>query len=160
MVQIKFIPIFPKKAMGLLTTSREMNAAMNKETVEFERLFRQVSDGFADTEVSYDRSVSVISDDLTGKTSTDDEVMAHLNFGTDTRWAVMSNDWASKTSPGRLSSSSGQGHVVVRGRQAMQARGIRPKPGIKARAWDKAIAKQRRGPFKRNMQEAIKRGTS
>jgi len=160
MVQLKFIPILPKKAMGIITTSRELRAAMKQETAEIESLFKQVSDGFDETHVSYNKNVSVIGDDLIGKTFTDNEIMAHLNFGTHTRWAVMSSDWASKTSPGNLSSGSGQGRAVVRGRRAMQARGIQPRPGITARAWDKEVVKRRRVPFRKNMQEAIKRGTA
>ena len=153
MAQLKFIPIVPKKAIGLLTLSREMRAEMKKETEEIEKLFRNVSDGFDNTDVSYEKNVSVVGDDLTGATFTDNEIMGYLNDGTDERWAVMSSDWSSKTARGRLSSTSGSGRVVRRGKRNM----TRPRPGIEPRQFDKAIVKVRRKPFRRNMQLAIRK---
>lgn len=79
-----------------------------------------------------------------------------LNDGTPIRWAVMSNDWKSKTKPGRLPSSGGSGKVVIAGRNAMQKRNIQPRPGIKARGWTKTISRQNTRRFPNRITLAIK----
>ncbi len=79
-----------------------------------------------------------------------------LNGGTSLRWALMSSDWKSKTKPRRLKSGRGQGRVVIVGRRAMQARGIRPRPGIKERGWIDIIEKKTSKPFKSLMTLAIR----
>lgn len=69
----------------------------------------------------------------------DDEsvrIWHYLNGGTSERWAVMSNDWSSKTRPQSLMSGSGSGEAVVTGKGSMMALGYEnPKPGIYERAW-------------------------
>lgn len=75
----------------------------------------------------------------------DGETYSYLNFGTSIRWALMTGNWKSKTKPGRIGSGPGRGRVIVAGRRAMTRRGIRPRPGIKARHFDKQIVK-RDGP--------------
>lgn len=81
-----------------------------------------------------------------------------LDEGTKIRWAVMSGNWKSKTTPGKLASGRGRGRVVIAGRRAMQRRNIRPRPGIKAREWTETLRKQRRRPFTRAMIKATNRG--
>lgn len=65
-----------------------------------------------------------------------------LNSGTSIRWALMSQDWSSKTSPGTLRSTSGSGQVLIKGMGAMAKRGIAPRPGIEARDWTGIISKR------------------
>lgn len=72
----------------------------------------------------------------------DDRVYSFINYGTSIRWAVMSSDWRSKTRPGSIRPRSGRGKPVVIGRRAMTRRGISPKPGIRARRFDKAIVER------------------
>ena len=97
---------------------------------------------------------------LTGPTGSDDAVnkWRWLDEGTRIRWAVMSRDWRSKTRPGHFGSGSGSGRVVIAGRRAMQARNIRPRPGIEARNWSEILSKRRKQPFSRRMIQAIQRG--
>lgn len=87
---------------------------------------------------------------------TDDPIYRYLDEGTRIRWAVMSKDWKSKTRPRVIGSSAGQGRVVIAGKRAMLRRGIRPRPGIKAREFAKTIQRMREKPFKRRMERAMK----
>jgi hypothetical protein len=80
-----------------------------------------------------------------------------LNDGTPIRWAVMSNDWKSKTKPGNLGSGGGSGRVVIAGRRAMTQRNIQPRPGIKARGWTKTIGRQNTRRFPNRITMAIRR---
>jgi len=83
-----------------------------------------------------------------------------LDQGTKIRWALMSRDWRSKTTPHKYQSGRGSGRVLIAGRRAMQARGIRPRPGIQARGWSEDLTKQRKGPFTHNMIKAMQRGAA
>lgn len=80
-----------------------------------------------------------------------------LNGGTKKRWALMSGNWRSKTSPGKFGSGPGRGRVVIAGRRAMQRRGIAARPGIEARDWTGKLEKQRKKPYMRNMIKAANR---
>jgi hypothetical protein len=76
-----------------------------------------------------------------------------LDQGTDVRYAVMSEDWISKTTPGALQSGQGEGTVVVRGRNAP------PMPGIQPRGWSRIIADMRQSPFEQAAQRAVREAT-
>jgi hypothetical protein len=96
---------------------------------------------------------------LTGPVGSEMQVQKFvwLDKGTRIRWAVMSRDWQSKTRPGRLNSGPGSGRVVIAGRRAMQARNIRPRPGIEARNWTEIVASRRKRPYQRAMVKAMQR---
>lgn len=97
---------------------------------------------------------------VTGPTGSDRAVnkWLWLNNGTKIRWALMSRDWRSKTTPRQFKSGRGAGRVVVAGRRYMQAHGIPPRPGIEAREWTVLLSKRRKQPFTRRMIQAMKRG--
>lgn len=80
-----------------------------------------------------------------------------LDKGTSIRWALMSSDWKSKTSPGKLAASGGSGRVVIAGRSAMQKRNIAPRPGIKARGWSKTVVRQNQRRFPNRIGAAIRK---
>lgn len=82
-----------------------------------------------------------------------------LDQGTKIRWALMSRDWRSKTTRRSFSSRPGEGRAVLRGRRAMLAAGIGPRPGIEAREWTNLLMENRKRPFQRNMGKAVRRGT-
>lgn len=84
---------------------------------------------------------------------TDDRIYGFLDEGTDERWALMSQDFVAKTKTGWIGSSSGAGHVVVRG-GLMQKLGLPAQPGIEARLWGETITKQMRPGFLEVMQIA------
>lgn len=74
-----------------------------------------------------------------------------LNFGTSVRYAQLSEDWESKTVPGRLRTGQGAGRVV-------RIDVNNPQPGIEARGWSGIIAEDWRPKFRARMQEALRRG--
>lgn len=77
-----------------------------------------------------------------------------LNGGTSVRWAVMSPDWKSKTTPGTLKSGRGRGRVLAVGKKRLR----RPRPGIEARNWTKIIFDTRSPEFAEIMDFANKKG--
>ena len=85
-----------------------------------------------------------------------DKAYYFVSKGTKKRWAVMSSDWRSKTKPKRIPSGKGRGRAVLIGKRAMQRRGMRARPGIKGRKFDKQIAKKRKREFIRDMRGAMK----
>lgn len=91
---------------------------------------------------------------------TDNEIYNYLDQGTRIRWALMSQDWRSKTTPRRIGSGPGAGRVIIAGRRAMQRRGIGPRPGIKAREFSETIRKRRKKKFTQGMIGAMRRGAN
>lgn len=75
-----------------------------------------------------------------------------LDQGTRVRFAQLSKDWVSKTSPGSLRSGAGAGMVLARGHKAGAHR------GIEARHWSELINKMIKKGFQRRIQEAVTRG--
>lgn len=69
--------------------------------------------------------------------TTDDKIFHFLNEGTSKRYALMSKDWRSKTSPGMKASKAGRGRVLYIGKRKPWKRSRKrwPRPGIKARRW-------------------------
>ena len=84
---------------------------------------------------------------------TDDKIYKFIDEGTKVRYATMSPDWISKTTPRVIGSGAGRGRVLF-------VRKDRPRPGIEAREFSKIIEKQRKKPFQRAMQEAMKKGAA
>jgi len=64
--------------------------------------------------------------DLFASVTTEDPIFGYLNDGTGVRYATMTDDFIPKTTPGALSSGSGQGGVQYVNRKI-------PRPGIEAR---------------------------
>lgn len=153
MAKIRFRPVVPKR-MNIRQMGRAIERALILEGNSIESLYRNVSDGFSSS-ATY-KKTNIRSFRATGiRVSTDDVRMVNLDTGTNTRWAVMSKDFQPKTSVRRLSTRSGSGRTVIRGRKAMTARGIRPRPGIKARKFSEEIVAQRQRPFADRVQNAI-----
>jgi hypothetical protein len=80
-----------------------------------------------------------------------------LNQGTRIRWALMSRDWQSKTTPRFVGAGRGQGRVLIAGRRAMMARGIPARPGIIAREWTVLIQERRKDKFRSRLIDALQR---
>lgn len=74
-----------------------------------------------------------------------------LDEGTAIRHAILSDDWVSKTWPGRFVSGAGQGRVV-----AIDAN--YPGAGIEPRDFSEQIAKEMEKTFADDIQKAINRG--
>jgi hypothetical protein len=79
---------------------------------------------------------------------TDNRIYFFLHEGTKVRYAILSPDWKSKTTPRRLSSGQGRGRVIFISKKF-------PQPGIKAREWTDVIIRQRKRPYKKNMQSIM-----
>lgn len=75
-----------------------------------------------------------------------------LDQGTRVRYAHLSSDWESKTTPRTLSVGRGAGYVIARGRRAGAHR------GIEARGWSDLITQRMRKTFQRKVQQAVTDG--
>ncbi len=80
---------------------------------------------------------------------TNDDIYRFLNDGTAIRYATMTNPFAPKTEPGVIGSQAGVGRLNYISR-------ARPRPGIIAREFDKAIAERfQQGRLAEILQEEI-----
>lgn len=153
MARITIHPIIPKK-MNLDAYRAAVTRALLEEGRTIQQEYEKISNGW-DSPVQYDGKLIV--NKLTAKItiSTVDPRMVFLDLGTSHRWAVMSSDFKAKTRPGVIGSRRGAGQVVIRGQVAMETRGIKARPGIKAREFSITIAKRREKPFERKVQNEI-----
>jgi len=130
MTTIRLEKIIPKG--GLFDEAKLMKALDNTVT------------GIAkDIKVDLDASVSTFSNapkakhKLYGRWGRDiyleDERVTWLNDGTRVRYATMTPGFVAKSVPRTLASRPGRGGVLYVNRN-------RPRPGIKAREWDKTVA--------------------
>lgn len=74
-----------------------------------------------------------------------------LDGGTEVRYAIMSRDWRSKTTPGFIGSGPGRGRKVF-------VDVDNPQPGIEARGWGVKILKEFRPEFVAAMKAALAAG--
>lgn len=129
---------------------------LKNEGKQMRLLYEKVDNSWSKP-VRFRTDLRVAGNDAEVRISTKDIRFISLDLGTKTRWAVMSNPFKPKTQVRKLRSFRGQGKPIIRGKQAMQARGISPRPGIKARGWSIEVRKLRRPIFFRNMRRAMKR---
>lgn len=76
---------------------------------------------------------------------TDDEIYSYLNYGTAVRTVAVSEDWQSKTEPGRFRPTAGAGSIVGGGIF----------PGISARNFDEMVADRFEATFEEAMIDAM-----
>jgi hypothetical protein len=81
---------------------------------------------------------------------TDDQQYFWINAGTSVRYAHMTRNFSPKTAPGIIGSMGGSGGLAFISKK-------HPRPGIKAREFDKAIAKTWEPILARALQDAINR---
>lgn len=151
-----------KKKLDIKGVQRELEKMMKDEGKIQQRELRKTRAGRL-AAIDFEVLLDIDSDGITvitGPTGPDNlvKIWQYLNEGTARRWALMSSDWRSKTTPGEFRTRSGSGRVLIAGRRAMQARGIGPRPGIKARGWIDLLQKRRKGPFTQAAIEAMRRG--
>ena len=151
-IQVKVIK---PKAMNVNVFRRAVDKSLDEGA-------KVIDKSFAGTMTTFKRKFPIVV--KKGKSKriiwVDSDIYFYVSAGTRIRWALMSSDWKSKTRPGRLKPGSGGGRVVVAGRRYMQRKGIPPRPGIRARNFDKQIVK-RDGPkiqklFDRNIAQAAR----
>jgi len=156
MARISLKAIIPKK-MNIAKYEKELRKVAEKETKAIEKEFRKVSDNFSGSDPrhserpTYTKKVEIKGGRLIASAFTNEARMSWLNWGTDERWAIMSDDWQSKTRVLRLNTRAGGGRVVARGRRAMSA----PRKGITARRFDIAVRLKRTIPFQLNTAKAM-----
>lgn len=83
------------------------------------------------------------------------DIWRYLEGGTKMRWALMGKGFRPKTRRAFLGSSRGRGGAVIVGKRAMMARGIKARPGIKARNWRAEVIRERSRKFKGLMQRVF-----
>jgi hypothetical protein len=88
---------------------------------------------------------------------TDYKIYAYVDGGTEKRYALMSDDWESKTTPGVLEPGEGQGIVELYGEGFKKVFGDNPRPGIVARDFSKQIYDIENPMFRRDMYNASRR---
>lgn len=156
------VKIIKAKKMNIKQVKRELEKEAQNQARIVERKYADTTKSWKGAKPKFDSIIDIGNEIaiLTGPTGSDEAVnkFIWLDEGTKIRWALMSSNWKSKTSPGRLSSGGGRGKVIIAGRRAMRKRGIGPRPGIKARNWTVTLQKQRRVPFTRAMIQATNRG--
>jgi hypothetical protein len=152
-MEIKFGTITPK-SLNVSAYRRGVETALRLEGNTIEALYKGVSDGFSEP-AAYRKRLSKTGRRWEMKVSTRDKRMIFLDKGTKTRWAVMSSDFKPKTQKRKLRSRRGSGGPIIRGRSAMQARNIAPRPGVEAREFSEEIVDQRKNKFPERVQNAI-----
>jgi hypothetical protein len=91
---------------------------------------------------------------------TDSDIYRFVDGGTEVRFALMSKDWESKTSPGKLSPVLGAGNVELYGDGYIKVFGQdNPRPGITPRMFSDIIYNAEIGLFRKNLANASRRGT-
>lgn len=91
----------------------------------------------------FEQEVKREGDVIRAQVHTDHVLYFFLNDGTSVRYATMSDDFIPKTEPGLIGSGPGRGRPVYVDRN-------KPRPGIEARKWDRAIA-HKHGPIARRI---------
>lgn len=96
----------------------------------------------------HEMSMSQTKAEIKATNLTDDRIYFFIHEGTRVRYAVLSKDWQSKTTPGIINSRAGRGKVLFVSKK-------HPRPGIEARGWTDIIIRNRKGPFKTAMQRRM-----
>lgn len=141
MKAIKAKPILGNKALSLkpvLKKYAELTVAEMKKTVE---TWNDVNPTF-----EYDLEADSVhigpADDQAG------QIWQYLNDGTDIRYAIMSEDFEAKTTPGVVGSTAGVGGLTHFDFE-------NPKPGIEAREWTEVIGDELESNFTTDVQKLI-----
>lgn len=136
---------------------------LKEEGKELRKLLTQPTTTWS-TAVRFRTDTRVAGNRAEVKVTTKDKRFVFLDLGTKKpRWAVMNKDFRPKTTVRSLKAGRGSGNTgrfggtVIRGRTHMQNRGIRGRPGIKARNFSIEARKIRRPLFFVAMRAAMAR---
>lgn len=147
MPQIKTTAILPAKfnldfALAMLADGVQTEG--ETEQKEYEKTTRTWR-----REPKHELEFSQTKAEIKAMNRTNDKIYYFLHDGTKVRYAVLSSDWQSKTTPRVLNSGPGRGKVLFVSKK-------RPMPGIKAREWTDVIIRKRKQPYKKDMQNVMK----
>jgi hypothetical protein len=165
---LEFKPIPKKGALkfNIKGMSKALRKALEVEGKVHKRMLRWTTRRWEGSKPQFVSKVSVSSTRLwvttaprgkyppTGQTAS--SIWWYLEEGTEIRWALMSDDWRSKTVSARLRSRGGRGKVLIAGKRAMMKRNIGPRPGIEPRNWRAEINRLRSRKFKGMLQRVFK----
>lgn len=155
MARIKIASIKPR-LMNLARYQAAVEVGLREEGKEIAKFLRKPTRTWRKPKPSFKTTFSRRSAfDASVRVVTSDKRYVNLDRGTKKRWAVMSTGFSPKTTSNSLSSRRGSGKAVIRGRRAMQARGIRPMPGIRPRKFTTEVRKQRIAPFIKRMERSF-----
>jgi hypothetical protein len=157
MPEIDVRAILPKNgvSLNLAVFKREVSLFLTKIGVRVKKSFQITVRGYS-TPISF--KIKTEKEGLS--ISTDSKVYYYLSLGTKRRWAVMSKDWKSKTSPNSLRVGTGRGRSVILGKRAMLSRRIAPRKGIEARNFHILIAEAENSRFFIDFLKVIKSSIS
>jgi hypothetical protein len=163
----QFEPIKPALRFDIRGIREEIRKGLEREAKEHRRLLREtvatwdgIKPHFTTKTIVSPQRIFVETTTTGGFPSPTGKVTGaakwwFLELGTEIRWALMSDDWSSKTTPGELSSGPGAGRVIIAGRRAFLERNIAPRPGIEPRNWRAKINSMRSRSFKYEMQRTF-----
>lgn len=135
---------------------RGQQKALAKELTLAESLFDIVTGKFSpQNKPVWKRKVKLTSNDLIGEITTVTPPFPYLAEGTKYRFAIMSQDYRKRTTPGRISQGSRGGKAIVRGRKVSRAFARRKR--ISAGRWHHLIAKHRKKPWRDLMERQAKK---
>lgn len=109
-------------------------------SVAIERTLKAIKAGYDKTEATwkekavFDKTMTQTAIEIIGRYFTSNKIVKFLDEGTKVRYATMSADWVSKTTPRFIGSGFGRGRVLFINKK-------RPRPGIKPRHWTDEIKK-------------------
>ncbi len=153
-LKVEFIPIVPKKLFDVRAFSVASEKLLKDEAKVLKREFDKTTKTFKHR-VTFATKNTSTRNRLSQLVFASDKPYFFVVRGTRVRWALMSQDFSAKTRARVIGSRGGKGGVVILGKRAMQARGIAPRPGIKAREFDDVIIKLRQPKFLRSVNNAF-----
>lgn len=124
--------------------------------VAMERTLLAIQTGYDRTEATwthkalFEKVITNTAIEVIGRYTTEEKIVKFLDEGTSVRYAVLSPDWRSKTTPRFIGSGAGSGRVMFVSKK-------RPQPGIKARHWTDEIKKATLPLFRAEVQAAFAR---
>lgn len=156
---LKLRAIIPKHLFNDKAIFNSLRAEANVQIRIIDRLYAKTYRTWS-SKPTFDITDASTRTKISVRTGTNFPKMLFLDEGTRIRWAIMSGDFSAKTRPRAIGSRSGRGGAVIVGKRAMQARGIPPRPGIKAREFTTTIVDRRQKPYAKAMTGALRRGVA
>ena len=141
------------KQYNIAKLTKQIDRALNDEIGIMTRMFQKTTKTWSRPPRFQKKRIFVFNG-RGMRVFTTNKKMLWLNRGTKKRWAIMSPNFSPKTRVRVIGSRGGSGGVIARGKRAMRT----PRPGIKAREFDKEIARRRQPKFTRKINVAIKKG--
>lgn len=145
-MSIKVKPILPVKFKVKAITD-ELEKFVNEVTDDIEVDLKKPTRTWKKG-VDFDKKITRSDKAIVGEVTTDNKIYKFLNYGTDVRYAVMTQDFRSKTRPGVIASYPGRGGFSHFGLA----------PGIEARNWISTLGTRYEKTLARRARPFLARG--